>query len=47
VAPDLAAFEDFLRNELGATPNVASVKTAVTIREVKRTPGVPLEVVQG
>jgi DNA-binding Lrp family transcriptional regulator len=47
VAPDLAAFEAFLRNELGATPNVASVKTAVTIRQAKRAPGVPLEVLHG
>lgn len=47
VAPDLAAFEMFLRNELGATPNVASLKTAVTIRRTKREPGVPLEVTTG
>lgn len=44
VAPDLATFESFLRNELSATPNVASVKTAVAIRLTKREPGVPLEV---
>lgn len=44
VAPDLAAFETFLRSELGATPNVASVKTWVTIRQVKREAGVPLDV---
>ncbi|MBU2533590.1 MAG: Lrp/AsnC family transcriptional regulator [Alphaproteobacteria bacterium] len=45
VAPDLSAFERFLRDELAATPNVASVKTAVTIRQSKREPGVPLEIV--
>lgn len=44
VAPDLASFEAFLRNELGATPNVASVKTAITIRQSKREAGVPIEV---
>jgi DNA-binding Lrp family transcriptional regulator len=44
VAPDLASFEAFLRNELGATPNVASVKTAITIRQAKREAGVPIEV---
>jgi len=45
VAPDLAGFEAFLRTELSATPNVASVKTAITIRLTKREPGVPLEIV--
>ncbi|MGI9476431.1 MAG: Lrp/AsnC family transcriptional regulator [Hyphomicrobiaceae bacterium] len=44
VAPDLAAFEAFLRNELGATPNVASVKTAVAIRKAKHDAGVPISV---
>ena len=44
VAPDLAAFETFLRNELGATPNVASVKTAVAIRKAKHEAGVPISV---
>ena len=44
VAPDLARFEAFLRNVLGATPNVASVKTAISIRRAKFEPGVPLEV---
>ena len=44
VAPDLATFEAFLRNTVGATPNVASVKTAITIRQTKRESGVPIEV---
>ena len=44
VSPDLDTFENFLRNELGATPNVASVKTAITIRHTKHSPGVPIEV---
>ena len=43
VAADLATFETFLRSQLSATPNVASVKTAVTIRLTKREPGVPLD----
>lgn len=45
IAPDVARFEAFLRNQLGATPNVASVKTAISIRQAKREPGVPLEIV--
>ena len=44
VAPDLQTFEAFLINTLTATPNVASVKTAVSIRRVKREAGVPLDV---
>ena len=32
VAPDLTAFQDFVLRELTAAPNVASVKTTVTIR---------------
>ena len=43
VAPDLQTFETFLLKVLSATPNVASVKTAITIRQVKREPGVPLD----
>jgi DNA-binding Lrp family transcriptional regulator len=42
VAPDLASFQDFVLRELTAAPNVASVKTFLTIRRVKREPGVPL-----
>jgi DNA-binding Lrp family transcriptional regulator len=44
VAPDLATFGQFLRNTLSATPNVASVKTQITIRQAKREAGVPLDV---
>ena len=44
VAPDLETFEQFLRSTLSATPNVASVKTQVTIRPTKREAGVPLEI---
>jgi DNA-binding Lrp family transcriptional regulator len=42
VAADLTAFQDFVLNELTAAPNVASVKTFLTIRRAKREPGVPI-----
>jgi DNA-binding Lrp family transcriptional regulator len=42
VAPDLPAFQEFVTRELTAAPNVATVKTFVAIRSVKREPGVPL-----
>jgi DNA-binding Lrp family transcriptional regulator len=42
VAPDLGAFQDFVLNALTAAPNVASVKTFLTIRRAKRQPGVPI-----
>lgn len=42
VAPDMAAFQDFVLDTLTAAPNVASVKTFVTIRRAKREPGVPV-----
>jgi DNA-binding Lrp family transcriptional regulator len=42
VAPSLTAFQDFVLDELTAAPNVASVKTALAIRRVKREPGAPL-----
>ncbi len=44
VAPDLTAFQDFVLNALTAAPNVASVKTFLTIRRAKREPGVPISV---
>lgn len=44
VAPDLLAFQDFVTRDLTAAPNVATVKTFVSIRSVKREPGVPLTV---
>lgn len=40
VARDLTSFQDFILNELTAAPNVASVKTYLTIRRAKREPGV-------
>lgn len=44
VAEDLGRFQDFLLNELTAAPNVDSVKTYLTIRPVKREPGIPIQV---
>src|SRR6185369_8046827 len=40
VAPDLAAFQDFIIHELTAAPNVASVKTSLVIRASKHAEGV-------
>jgi DNA-binding Lrp family transcriptional regulator len=42
VAPDLTRFQDFVLGELTAAPNVASVKTALTIRRAKFEAGVPI-----
>ncbi|MEQ8823769.1 MAG: Lrp/AsnC family transcriptional regulator [Filomicrobium sp.] len=42
VAPDMASFQDFILGTLTAAPNVASVKTYLTIRRAKREPGVPI-----
>jgi DNA-binding Lrp family transcriptional regulator len=42
VAPDLPAFQDFVLRELTAAPNVASVKTSLTIRRAKLEAGVPI-----
>jgi DNA-binding Lrp family transcriptional regulator len=44
VAPDLAAFQDFVTRELTAAPNVARVKTTLAIRRAKYAPGLPLNV---
>jgi len=43
VAPDLQAFQNFVIGELTAAPNVASVRTALTIRKTKDMPIVPIE----
>ena len=43
VAPDMPAFEEFLLRVLTPTPNVANVKTAVSIRRIKDEPGVPVD----
>ncbi len=42
IAPDMQAFQDFVTRELTAAPNVATVKTFLSIRGVKREPGVPM-----
>lgn len=44
VAPDLQSFQRFLTSSLTRAPNVASVKTSLTIRTSKLLPGVPAEV---
>jgi DNA-binding Lrp family transcriptional regulator len=46
VAPDLSTFQDFIRNDLTAAPNVASVKTTLVISRVKFEPGVPITLAQ-
>ncbi len=42
VAPDLQQFQQFLTGSLTTAPNVASVKTSLTIRSSKSLPGVPV-----
>jgi len=44
VSKDLQSFQEFLTSKLTPAPNVASVKTSLTIRTSKQLPGVPLEV---
>jgi DNA-binding Lrp family transcriptional regulator len=43
VSRDLQSFQEFLTSKLTPAPNVASVKTSLTIRTAKQMPGVPLE----
>ena len=43
VAHDLQAFQSFLTSRLTTAPNVASVKTSLTIRTAKDDPGVPVD----
>ncbi|MEL6875213.1 MAG: Lrp/AsnC family transcriptional regulator [Pseudomonadota bacterium] len=43
VARDLQQFQNFLTSELTSAPNVASVKTSLTIRSAKNLPGVPID----
>lgn len=42
VASDLKAFQDILTTHLTPAPNVASVKTSLTIRTAKAVPGIPV-----
>ncbi len=44
VAADLRSFQQFLTSRLTQAPNVASVKTSLTIRTSKNLPGVPVSV---
>jgi DNA-binding Lrp family transcriptional regulator len=43
VSRDLQTFQQFLTAQLTSAPNVASVKTSLTIRTAKQLPGVPVE----
>jgi DNA-binding Lrp family transcriptional regulator len=43
VAHDLSEFQAFVTEQLTAVKNVASVKTALSIRTSKREPGVPID----
>jgi|TARA_Y100001933_G_C18884075_1_gene515351 DNA-binding Lrp family transcriptional regulator len=43
VVPDLQAFQNFIIRELTAAPNVDSVRTALTIRQTKNEPVVPVK----
>ncbi len=43
VSRDLQSFQEFLTSELTTAPNVASVKTSLTIRTAKHLPGVPID----
>ena len=43
-ARDLSEWQSFVTEKLTAAKNVASVKTALTIRPSKKDPGVPIEV---
>lgn len=42
VSHDLQSFQEFLTSKLTPAPNVASVKTSLTIRTSKQLPGVPV-----
>lgn len=42
VAPDLAAFQNFLMRELTAAPNVDSVRTCLSLGATKSAPPVPI-----
>jgi DNA-binding Lrp family transcriptional regulator len=44
VARDLQSFQTFLTSSLTTAPNVASVKTSLTIRTAKNRPGVPVTI---
>lgn len=43
VSKDLQSFQEFLTSQLTPAPNVASVRTSLTIRTAKHLPGVPID----
>ncbi|RJY08296.1 Lrp/AsnC family transcriptional regulator [Aurantiacibacter aquimixticola] len=43
VSRDLQSFQEFLTSKLTPAPNVASIKTSLTIRTAKHEPGVPMD----
>ena len=43
VAKDLTQYQEFLTGELTPTPHVSSVKTAFSVRNAKKTPGIPID----
>lgn len=43
VARDWDEYQGFLTSQLTAAPNVANVKTCLTVRNAKQLPGVPLD----
>lgn len=43
LSPDLRTFQEFVLHDLTSAPNVASVKTNLTIRRCKMAPGVPVK----
>lgn len=46
VAPGLTEFQEFVLMVLTAAPNVASVKTFLTIRRAKREAGIPIAIAE-
>lgn len=44
VATDLKSFQEILTSRLTTAPNVASVKTSLTIRTAKSVPGIPVTI---
>ncbi|MDC3401951.1 Lrp/AsnC family transcriptional regulator [Alphaproteobacteria bacterium] len=44
VSADLASFQNFLTRELTPAPNVAHVRTSLTIRQSKNISGVPIDI---
>ena len=45
VATDLESFQEFLTQKLTPAPNVAHVRTSLTIRQSKRVAGVPIDLI--